>query len=52
MLARKTKLPCYVGSSINLAGAAAGGTVDEEIEAFHAIVKVVTTAVERTRGTE
>ena len=47
VLARKTKLPCYVGSSINLSGAAGGGTVDEEMEAFRAIVEVVTAGVER-----
>lgn len=49
-LARKTKLPCYVGSSINLAGAAGGGTVEEEMEAFHAVVNVVITEVERSRS--
>ena len=47
VLARKTKLPCYVGSSINLSGAVEGGTVDEEMEVFRAIVDVVGREVER-----
>ena len=51
LLARKTNLPCYVGSSINLSGAAGGGTVDEEMEAFRAIVEVVTLGVERANST-
>ncbi len=47
VLARKTKMPCYVGSSINLAGGAGGASVEEEMEAFRAIVGVVETAVQR-----
>jgi hypothetical protein len=47
LLARKTGRPCYVGSSITLSGAAGGGTVEEEMEAFRAIVDVVTTATRR-----
>ena len=50
-LARKSKIPCYVGSSINLSGTAGGGSVEEEMEAFHAIVNVVTTELERSKNT-
>lgn len=45
LLARRTQKLCYVGGSINLMGAAGGGTVDEEMEAFRAIVHVVTSEV-------
>ncbi|GAB7360017.1 hypothetical protein MBLNU230_g7542t1 [Neophaeotheca triangularis] len=41
LLARKTKKPCYVSSSINLSGSVQGGTVEEEMEAFRTIVQVV-----------
>lgn len=47
VLVRKTGRVCYVGSSINLAGAAGGGTVDEEMEAFRAVIDVVTAEVRR-----
>ncbi len=46
-LVRRTGKPCYVGGSINLANAAGGGTVQEEFEAFRAIVQVVTTECEK-----
>lgn len=42
LLVRKTQRVCYVGSSINLTGSAGGGSVDEEMAAFRAIVDVVT----------
>ncbi|KAK4550465.1 hypothetical protein LTR36_000044 [Oleoguttula mirabilis] len=45
LLTRRTKKLCYVGGSINLTGAAGGGTVEEEVEAFRAIVQVVTAEV-------
>ena len=48
VLARKTSMPCYVGSSINLSSAAGGGSVEEEMEAFQLIVQVVMIAVERS----
>ena len=47
VLAQRTKRPCYVGSSINLSSAAGGGSVEEEMHAFRAIVDVVTTGLER-----
>lgn len=47
LLARKTSRPCYVGSSINLSGAAGGGTVEEETEAFRAVLDVVMSEVEK-----
>jgi hypothetical protein len=50
VLARKTSMPCYVGSSVNLSSAAGGGTVDEEMEAFRLIVDVVMKAVERSKA--
>ena len=37
LLARKTRLPTYVGNSISLAGAALGGTVEEEMAVFKAV---------------
>lgn len=45
LLVRRTHKLCYVGGSISLANAAGGGTVDEEMEAFRAIVDVVTAEV-------
>ena len=50
VLARKTCMPCYVGSSINLSTAAGGGSVDEEMEAFRLVVEVAMKAVERTNA--
>lgn len=47
VLARRLARPCYVGSSINLSSAAGGGSVDEEMEAFRAIIDVVTGQVSR-----
>ena len=49
VLVRKTGRVCYVGSSINLAGAAGGGTVDEEMDAFRAIVGAVSAEVQSRR---
>ncbi|KAF2769363.1 hypothetical protein EJ03DRAFT_272443 [Teratosphaeria nubilosa] len=43
VLVRRTGKLCYVGGGINLRDAAGGGTVDEEMEAFRAIVDVVCT---------
>ena len=50
LLARRTARPSYVGSSINLSNAVGGGTVDEEMEAFRAIVDAVE-AETRTHAT-
>lgn len=47
VLCRRLQKPCYVGCSINLSGAAGGGTVDEEMEAFRTVVEVVTTGASR-----
>lgn len=52
VLVRKSGKVCYVGSSINLAGTAGGGTVDEEMEAFRAIVEVVTAEVQARTDTQ
>lgn len=41
LLARKTNRACYVGSSVDLSGSVQGGIVEEEMEAFGAVVKVV-----------
>ena len=49
VLARKLKLPCYVGNSMDLHGSAGGGSVEEEMEAFRAVVGVSVEAVERVR---
>ncbi|KAK5128961.1 hypothetical protein LTR85_000294 [Meristemomyces frigidus] len=45
LLTRRTQKLCYVGGSVNLMGAAGGGTVEEEMEAVRAIVHVVTAEV-------
>lgn len=41
VLVRKTGRVCYVGGGINLSGAAQGGSVEEEMEAFRAVVEAV-----------
>ncbi|KAK1529450.1 hypothetical protein CPAR01_11762 [Colletotrichum paranaense] len=42
LLAKRANMPVYVGCSINLGGAAMSLSVEEEMEAFRAIVDVVT----------
>ncbi|KAI6875521.1 hypothetical protein KC343_g1232 [Hortaea werneckii] len=41
VLVRRTQKLCYVGGSVNLSNAANGGSVEEEMEAFRAIIDVV-----------
>jgi hypothetical protein len=41
LLARKLGIPVYVTNSISFANAGMGGTVEEEMEAFRAIVQIV-----------
>jgi len=41
LLARKTGRACYVGNSASFRDSVQGGTVEEEMEAFGAVVKVV-----------
>jgi hypothetical protein len=41
LLAKKTQLPVYVGSSLSLASTTLGGTAEEEMEAFKAVAGVV-----------
>jgi hypothetical protein len=41
LLARKTGKAVYVGNSISFASAGLGGTVEEEMEGFREVVKVV-----------
>lgn len=50
LLARKTGKPCYVGSSINLSNAAGGGSVEEEMLAFRAVVEVVLGEIAKLHG--
>ncbi|KAK5116512.1 hypothetical protein LTR62_008061 [Meristemomyces frigidus] len=45
LLVRKTGKLCYVGGSLNMSNASAGGTVEEEIQAFRAVVDVVVAEV-------
>ena len=52
VLVRRTGKLCYVGGSMNLANAVGGGTVDEEMEAFRAIVAVVAAEVTKARNAE
>lgn len=40
ILAKKTKMPVYVGNSISLANTGLGGTMEEEMEAFKQVVTV------------
>ena len=47
MLARKTGKPVYVGNSVSFASTGLGGTVEEEIEGFKKVVKVVMEEVEK-----
>jgi hypothetical protein len=41
LLARKLQTPIYVTNSISFANAGMGGTLEEEMEAFRAIIQVV-----------
>jgi hypothetical protein len=50
ILVRRTSRLCYVGGSINLSEAACGGTVEEETEAFRAIIDVVTSEVKKAEA--
>ncbi|WPH03441.1 Hypothetical protein R9X50_00632100 [Acrodontium crateriforme] len=52
LLTRRTQKLCYVGSSMNLSGGAGGGTVEEEMEAFRAIVDVVVSEVSKSTNHE
>jgi hypothetical protein len=45
LLAKKTRLPVYVGSSISLASTTLGGTVEEEMGAFKAVASVTLQAL-------
>ena len=51
ILARKTKLPAYVGNSMSFANAGLGGTVEEEAEAFKTIVATVMDKLQGALGT-
>lgn len=41
LLAKKTMLPAYVGSSLDLSGMGMGGTAEEEMEAFRKVIEVI-----------
>ncbi|KAK3685659.1 hypothetical protein B0T22DRAFT_225622 [Podospora appendiculata] len=41
LLAKKTRLPTYVGNSMSFASAGLGGTVEEEMEAFKQVAGLV-----------
>ncbi|KAK4631759.1 hypothetical protein CLAFUW4_03044 [Fulvia fulva] len=45
VLVRRLQKPCYVSSSIDLSGAAGGGDVDEERDAFRGVVDAVCATV-------
>ena len=40
LLAKKTRMPVYVGNSISLANTGLGGTVEEEMEVFAKVVEI------------
>lgn len=42
LLAKRADMPVYVGCSVNLGGTAMALSVEEEMEAFRAVVDVVT----------
>jgi len=50
LLARKTGRACYVGNSASFRDSVQGGTVEEEMEAFGAIVKVVMGEIGKAEG--
>ncbi|KAK4215946.1 hypothetical protein QBC37DRAFT_113286 [Rhypophila decipiens] len=41
LIAKKTRLPTYVGNSISFASTGLGGTVEEEMEAFKRVAELV-----------
>ena len=41
LVAKKTRLPTYVGNSMSFASAGLGGTVDEEMEAFKHVSQLI-----------
>lgn len=41
LVAKRSGLPTYVGNSVSLMSAGMGGTADEEMEAFRAVVDAV-----------
>jgi Proteasome assembly chaperone 4 len=41
LLAKKTRLPVYVGNSMSFASAGLGGTMEEEMEAFKQVAGLV-----------
>jgi hypothetical protein len=41
LLARKSKIPVYVGNSMEFSSAGMGGTVEEEMAGLKAVVEVV-----------
>ncbi|QDS77771.1 hypothetical protein FKW77_005123 [Venturia effusa] len=47
LLAKKLGVPCYVGNSMNFSGMGRGGDVEEEMEGFRLVVKVVMSEVEK-----
>ena len=49
VLARKTGKAVHVGSSVTFAGAAQGGSVEEEMDGFKAVVENVLREVERLK---
>ena len=49
LLAKRTGKLCYVGGALNMSNAAAGGTVDEEMQAFRSIVDVVSAEVGKAK---
>lgn len=50
LLARKTGRACYVGNSATFKDSVQGGTVEEEMEAFGAVVKVVMGELGKNEG--
>jgi len=50
-LARRTKLPVYLGCSVSFSAAGSGGNVEEEMEGIRNVVETVVARVEAARGT-
>lgn len=50
LFAKKTQLPVFVSNSISLASTGLGGTVEEEMEAFKMVVRVVADKLKERQG--
>ncbi|KAI9668534.1 MAG: hypothetical protein M1829_005351 [Trizodia sp. TS-e1964] len=52
LLARKLQTPTYVGNSMSFESAGLGGSVEEEMDAFREVVRVVMEQVEKVKAAQ